>query len=176
MPIDNFTFADIAEEDLAALPPYIRVLITNLEPIFEKIEPAFLGDNSVIVAVNDGSKSFLHILIEPKNREISGLSIFAQKHGCSLGMFGGEYIETHHDPGWDFDDLVNKLVSTTQRYLDGFTIIKHYSKYNHLIKKAVYWGADAEQTKKNRIGTSWHWFPLLWKTHHTEKKIIRFCK
>jgi hypothetical protein len=176
MPIDSFTFADITEEDLAALPPYIRALIENLEPVFKKIEPALLGENSVIVAVNDESKPFLHIVVEPKNKEISSLSIFAEKHGCSLGMFGGDYIESHCDPGWDFDNLVNKLVSTTQRYLEGFTIINHYSKNNHLIKRVFYWGADAEQTKKNKIGTSWHWFPLLWRTRHIEKKIVRFCK
>jgi hypothetical protein len=176
MPIDTFTFADIAEEDLAALPLYVRVLIKNLKPIFQKIERTLLGENSIIAVVNYKSNAFLHIVIEPRNKEISNLQLFASKHSCSLGLFGGEYIESHGDPGVDSGNLINSLLSTTERYLEGFTIIEHYSKHNHLVRKVFYWGADAEQTKKNKIGISWHWFPLLWRTHHTEKKIVRFYK
>jgi hypothetical protein len=127
-----FSFDDLSSEDLARLPAYVHALIRGLRPLFAKIDTDLLDDESRIIVVPLEKNPFLDIVVRPKDKTIPGLNIFASHGRCCLGLFQSEYIEANSYPDMD---TVERVLQASQRYLEGITIVEHYTKRNHLIRK-----------------------------------------
>lgn len=160
----------IEQESIGKLCPYAQRLLEELRPLIKNLDPLKIGDGSKIdisPLKNDWS---LHILIEPKDKNISALDIYASKSQCILGYAEAEQIECHTDPAADADSLIKEIVDHTTKYLNGVTVVQYYNRKNKLFIKKYYYGIDTENDGDKLIGT-WRYFLSFFSKVHTAKKI-----
>ena len=166
----------IEKESVSKLCPYAQKLFEELRPLIENLDPLKISDGSKIEISPLKDDWSLYILIEPKDKNISALDIYASKSQCILGYAEAEQIECHKDPASDADSLIKEVVNHTTKYLNGVTVIEYYNKKNKLFMKKYYYGIDTENESDKLIGT-WRYF--LWffsKVYATKKISFKFTK
>lgn len=166
----------VKQEDVNKLCPYTQRLFKELQPILENLDPAKLSEESKIEITSIKKDWSLYILIEPKDKNVSGLDIYASKSQCILGYADAEQIECHWNPAPDADYLIKEIVDHTSKYLNGVTIIEYYNKKGKLFMKRYYYGIDTENDKDKLLGTSRYFSGFFSKSHSTKRITYKFTK
>jgi hypothetical protein len=166
----------IEQESINKLCPYAQRLLEELRPLIENLDPLKISDGSKIEIVPLKNDWSLHIFIEPKDKNISALDVYASKSQCILGYAESEQIEDHTDPASDADSLIKQVVDYTAKYLNGVTVIEYYNRKNKLFMKKYYYGIDTENDAGKLIGTGRNFLWFFSKVHVTKKHSYKFAK
>ena len=68
------------------------------------------------------------------------------------------------------------VVKSTERYLEGITILESYNRYEKLIRKEYFFSVNTESDEKCRIGVTSYFLIFPRKVCSTRKKTFRFLK
>ena len=156
------------------LPPYAQELFRRLIPILKRLDPNQLSERSFIAVEEQRKESILVLKVDPSDENIPFLVLRAYPDHCYLGLADSEYLEAHRIPS-DWQELVNQVISETEKYLSGVTIVERYNHKNKLIGKTYFYGIDSENDKSLAIGnSSFLFFPR--KVASIVKRTHRFFK
>jgi hypothetical protein len=104
---------------------------------------------------------------------IPSLYLVASNQECILAFAEGEQIECHGKPERD-DALVDIVVKTTERFLEGITVLESYNRQEKLIRKEFFFGIDTESDAKCRMGISWYFLIFPKKVCSMRKRTFKF--
>ncbi|MBI5936122.1 MAG: hypothetical protein HY867_20650 [Chloroflexi bacterium] len=157
------------------LSAYVLAILNKLEPILERLDAAKLDDSSEVEISNERGDWVLRLAIVPADVNIPLLSLSASSQYCILAFAEGEQIECHSNPEAD-ESLVDMVVESSEKYLGGITVIESYNRNGKLIRKECFFGMDAGNDEKSKIGTSSYFLVFPKKVYSTKKKTFRFLK
>lgn len=162
--------------DIIKLCPYVQELFKKLIPIIESIDESKISEESKIEIIASKKDYSLNIWIEPGDKNIPGINLYASKSQCILGMAGSEQIECHSCPEAEATYLIKNIIQNISDYLNGITIIENYNNKGRLISKTYLYGIDRENDRRKRIGLLKYLFTLFPKMGLTKKITYRFLK
>ncbi len=67
--------------DTSNLPEYLKILLGEIKPILERIDPDKIGDKSKVEIVTNKKESYLVIEVESKDERIPGLQLYGEQRG-----------------------------------------------------------------------------------------------
>jgi len=138
---------DIASlEHIYDLAPYAQELLRRLTPLLRRLDTDQLSASSFILIEKQGKNFVLVLEVNPSNKDVPSLGLRAYPKQCFLDLADSEYLEAHRIPP-DWQELVDQVISETERYLNGVTIIERYDRNHKLIGKTYFYGIDTENDK-----------------------------
>jgi len=166
---------DIASlEHIYDLAPYAQELLRRLTPLLRRLDTDQLSASSFILIEKQGKNFVLVLEVNPSNKDVPSLGLRAYPKQCFLDLADSEYLEAHRIPP-DWQELVDQVISETERYLNGVTIIERYDRNHKLIGKTYFYGIDTENDKSSTIGSSlFSFFPK--KVESVVKRTHRFLQ
>lgn len=121
-------FEKFNQEDMSKLCPYAQRLLSELVPIVQKINRTKIGDESKIEIIKIKNDWSLYVLIEPRDKSISGLTVYAAESLCVLGYTDYGQPVCHKDPASDEQYLIRKVIDRTYKYLIGSQLLDTSAK------------------------------------------------